>query len=277
MRDILNTGATYLKSADIENSGRCARRLLAHVLDVSPEGLFLHLEIPVSDQQAGQFLGLVQAHAQGKPISRIIGTREFWGLTFMLSNDTLDPRPDSESLIESVIKYYPDKEKSLRILDLGTGTGCLLLSLLHVYPRAEGVGVDCVPGALETAGANAVNLGSSARTTFVDGPWTHNVTGDFDVIISNPPYISTEDYANLSKNVKEYDPKIALLGGHSGLDCYHDLSKELCKFLKRDGRIFLEIGATQSAEVMDIFSAYSHEECVRDLAGHKRVLIFSAT
>lgn len=274
--ELIREACQNLEKAKIDNPGRCVRRFLGYILNVSPEYIFAHPDLVISKDQEDLFHSFVRECINGKPISRILGVREFWGLPFLLSPDTLDPRPDSETLIEGVLRYYPDIHTENRILDLGTGSGCLLLSLLHVYKQSIGVGVDISPGALKTASDNAKNLGiNEERVAFIEGSWTQNITGLYTIVVSNPPYISALDYEDLPLNVMHYDPERALRGGDDGLSCYRILSEEVQHILAPNGHIFLEIGAGQAEDVIDIFTGYTYHESIYDLAGHIRVLVFS--
>lgn len=185
---------------------------------------------------------VVARRIAGEPLWRILGYRDFWKNRFYMSKDTLEPRPDTETLIESVLKFG-DTPK--RILDLGTGTGCILLSLLGEYPDAVGVGVDLSAGALQAAQQNANRLGLENRVLFIQGNWLDSVKGEFDLIVSNPPYIPSAVILDLDENVKNFDPILALDGGNDGLDPYKKLLPNLKKHLVTGGRVVFEIGIGQ--------------------------------
>ncbi len=214
----------------------------------------------------------------GEPVSRILGYREFWGLPFRLSPDTLDPRPDTELLVELGIQHLSGKNKA-RLLDLGTGSGCIALSILHDCPQAHAVAVDMSEGAVATARDNASMLGLSDRCEIRQGSWFDVIYADekFDLIVSNPPYIRESDIPNLSKEVRNHDPILALSGGKEGLTAYQTLFPQFQKHLIPGGRVYLEIGFHQAKDVMRL-AGDSHATLIRehlDLAGVSRVIEIS--
>ena len=217
------------------------RVLLAHLMHQSPEFLMAHPEANVSLKVQEIFLTQAEALAGGMPLSRLLGKREFWGMDFELSSETLYPRPDSETLIEATLKQFPDRGRPLKILDLGTGTGCLIISLLTEYKKATGTAVDQSRNVLETAKKNSQNHGVADRLRLHQGDWFQGITDSFDIIISNPPYIAQADYEILEKNVKEFDPKKALTAGEEGLDCYKIIIPRAPDFLNLGGALVLEI------------------------------------
>jgi release factor glutamine methyltransferase len=209
-----------------------------------------------------------------EPVSRILGTRDFWKSCFKLGKDTLDPRPDSETLIETALKYVP--QGAHRVLDLGTGTGCLLLSLLQEWPAASGVGVDISEGATEIAKENAQDLGLDHRARFVTGHWeSFQTDSPFDVLISNPPYITEAEIKTLAPEVAQYDPLRALSGGKDGLDCYRSIIKTAKNWLKPGGWLFFEIGHRQGKTVKDLLEqgGFHVLQTVPDLAGNDRCTV----
>jgi release factor glutamine methyltransferase len=253
------------------------RRLVSRITGKSPDFLFTNPTYPLSEEERRVFEHQVHQLNQGVPLSRLLGEREFWSLPFLLNKDTLDPRADSECLVEAVLKQYPDRHSPLRILDLGTGTGCLLIALLSEYLNAEGVGVDISEGALDMARLNAEKNLGSPRAQFIRSSWFEGVTGLFDIIISNPPYISSSDYETLDDNVRLYDPIRALVAEEDGLACYHDIISKSGQFLKDSGHLCLELGIHQVMPVSDIlkhhgFTVISIE---KDLSGVERCMVSS--
>jgi len=248
-----------------------ARLLLQHVLGVSHEEL-IKIE-SVNENQERQFLELVERRKVGEPVAKIVGQKDFWKHSFKTTKDTLDPRPDSETLIEAVLKTCPDS--NYRILDLGIGTGCLLLSLLDEYENATGVGVDISDSALEVAKENAKDLGLEDRAEFIKSNWTENVEGKFDIIISNPPYIPTKDIDGLEKEVKDFDPKSALDGGESGVDCYEEIISQIKELLGENGKVFFEIGQGQEEDLKNIAAenGFVVGEEFKDLSGVVRTCL----
>ncbi len=219
----------------------------------------------------------LQRRIAGEPLSRIYGEREFWGRAFKLSPETLDPRPDTETLIEAVLARYKDAPPKT-VLDLGTGTGCILVTLLCEFPEATGIGVDLSLGALKTAQENAQAHGAADRTRFNEGSWFAPLEGEhFDLIVSNPPYIAESVIPTLSKAVQNHDPILALSGGEDGLAAYKSIFSQLSAHLNPHGRAFFEIGFDQEDAVTRLGKEYRIriEVCHRDLAGQPRVLEMS--
>jgi release factor glutamine methyltransferase len=215
----------------------------------------------------------------GEPVWRILGEREFWGLPFRLSPATLEPRPDSEALVEAALAALPERrDDALSILDLGTGTGCLLIALLSEFRAARGVGVDLSDEACATARGNAVLNGVADRALIRQGEWTRGLSQRFDLVVSNPPYISTAEIATLSPAVREHDPLLALDGGSDGLACYRALAAALPCVLAPGGLAILEIGAGQGPDVVAIMAEAGLDSLGsrRDLGGHERALVFTA-
>ena len=216
--------------------------------------------------------------AEREPLSRILGRREFWGLEFALSADTLDPRPETETVVEAVLRRVLNRNAPLRFLDLGTGTGCILLALLSEFPAAIGFGVDIALGAVMTALGNAATLGLGERAHFLVGDWGTAISGRFDVIASNPPYIGGAALADLPPEVALYDPRLALDGGADGLGAYRSLVFDLLRLLRPGGVFACEVGSGQAPAVAAILRARGFEVdgCERDLAGIARCVMARA-
>lgn len=222
--------------------------------------------------------GFASRRVAGEPVWRILGEREFWGLPFRLSPATLEPRPDSETIVEATLKQLVDRRhEPLSLLDLGTGTGCLLIALLSELPRATGLGVDLSEEAALTAAGNAALNGMAERATFRQGDWTEGLAGRFDVILSNPPYIPSAEIATLSVEVREHDPLLALDGGSDGLKPYRIFARTLPALLAPGGIIVFEIGAGQGTDVVALMREGGLEflGSRSDLGGHERALIFT--
>jgi release factor glutamine methyltransferase len=252
-----------------------AYQLLADRLGVARNTLRTSKDLVISFEQATQFEHDLKELMDGKPLHRILGYRFFWKDKFELSFDTLEPRPDTETLIEVCLKYFPIKQKDFRILDLGTGSGCILSSLLQEYPNATGVGVDISAGALEMAKSNAEALGISSRVEWVQSDWLANVHETFDIIISNPPYIPSVDIESLSTEVQTYDPLKALDGGQDGLDAYRTLAQQLPNIVKENTLIILEIGYDQGVSVPELFSNHGYKvvDLEKDYGGNHRCVV----
>jgi release factor glutamine methyltransferase len=274
-----------LRNIGIETANLDCRLLLSKSLR-RRESLYNHQNIFISQSEIAQFQSFIQQRINGKPVSRIINRRNFWKKEFELNNDTLDPRSDSETLIETIIEQYKDKSQFLKILDLGSGSGCLGLSLLDEYPQSEASFFDISPKSLEMVKKNASNLGLSERSKYINLNWKVNgweeklITFEknikYDVIISNPPYIPTDVIKTLKKEVKKHDPFVALNGGKDGLDAYKSILPKLLYIIKSSGKIFLEIGKGQENCVIKIATEHglSLKGYKKDLSGVTRVLIF---
>jgi release factor glutamine methyltransferase len=250
------------------------RRLLSHVTGFSLEYILGHGETLVDPTL---FNEKAEELARGIPLSRILGHREFWGLNFRLSPATLDPRPDTETLIEAILKTFPDQKAPLKILDLGTGTGCIIISLLSEYRDAQGVAIDINPDALETAWENGIQNGVSERLQLLQGNWFNPLDPEdrFDIIVSNPPYISESDYKTLDKNVMDFDPIQALVGGEDGLECYRRIALGFKRHLNPSGALVLELGYGQEKGVLRMFSPQNKNEIktFKDLSGIVRCIV----
>jgi len=261
--------------ADTSNTAHLdARFLVAHALGSAPRDLALLDEKPVAPHVVARALGLAERRAAGEPVGRIIGEREFWGLSFRLGPATLEPRPDTETIVSAALAAFGvRRDEALTVLDLGTGTGAILLALLSELPLARGVGIDIAAGAAETARLNAERLGLSARASFVVGDWASAVAGEFDLVVANPPYISSQEIDSLPLEVRGFDPHVSLGGGTDGLSSHRAIFADLERIVKRDGRVFVEVGAGQLETVTELaaskgFATKGH----RDLAGTGRVL-----
>lgn len=254
--DSLRNAVLQLQRAHIETASMDARILLQHVLSVTREQLMLDHERELTHAQSTTFQRLVERRILRQPISQLTGKREFWGMSFRVSEHTLDPRPDSETLIDAIISRIPQREAALDILDLGTGTGCLMLTVLSEYPNARGTGVDICNNALAVARENARNLGMENRTAFVSSCWGEKVEGSYDIVISNPPYIPSSAIASLAPEVSQWEPKLALDGGVDGMDCYRAIASQLKRLLKPTGLCVFEIGMGQAKELEAIVQSH---------------------
>ena len=239
-----------LKAAGIDRPRREARLLLAHTFGKSAEWLVAHddelIETPTHFENA------VRRREAREPLSHILGEREFWSLRFQVNASVLDPRPDSETLVAAVLAQYPEPDTVVKIADLGTGSGCLLLSILNERPGAEGVGVDISESALSIARENAQRFGLAARANFIQSDWESRLGGTFDIVVSNPPYIPTAAIDDLAPEVARFEPRGALDGGADGLDAYRHIAAVLPRILKPNGLVALEIGQGQDASVTRI-------------------------
>jgi release factor glutamine methyltransferase len=275
VREALDDAATRLGMAAIADARREARVLVAAALGWEAAEVFARPEASLDRMARMRFTELLARRAAREPISRILGHREFWSLRFALSPETLDPRPDSETLIEAALAELPDRTRAYRLLDLGTGSGCLLLALLTELPRAEGLGVDCALGAVETARRNAAALGLGGRTRFLVSDWGTAIQGQWDVILANPPYIASEEVPLLMPEVADYEPRVALDGGPDGLNAYRLLAPELTRLGSPAAVAVVEVGVGQAAKVAEIMTqeGLALRRVRHDLSGVDRCLV----
>ena len=271
--ECLQQAVAQLVAAGIQSPRRESRLLLGHWLGRDPAAL-----LGVQDEYIDNpkfYFDLVKRRVNREPMSHLLGYREFWSLSFDVTSSVLDPRPDSETLVESVLKEFPREEEKIRILDFGTGTGCLILSVLSERPQATGVGVDVSKDALKIANENAKKMPFVARVAFLESDWGENLSGLFDCILANPPYIASDDIDGLAPEVARFEPRLALDGGIDGLDCYRALSRDVKRLLAPGGKAFFEIGEGQAPEIGDILEAANLRvlRSVADLGAHIRCLI----
>lgn len=268
-QEALREAIRRLGAAGVEDAPRDARLLLARALGIAADRLSLHLRDPLPEAAAKRLEPLIAARARRQPMAQILGERLFWGRSFLVTPDTLDPRPETELLVETALS-----RPFQTILDLGTGTGCILLSCLAERPGSRGLGTDLSPGALQVARRNADRCGVQDRARFVQGDWWSAVSGRFDLIVSNPPYITASEMAGLAPEVLTWEPHSALTPGGDGLDAYRAIAADASAHLNPGGRILLEIGPTQAAAVSALLAAQGLTaiRVLQDLDGRDRVV-----
>lgn len=273
--DLLNAASARLQRAGIDGARRDARLLIAAALETSVEQVLGYPERSIAPAARAAVSAVVERRARREPVSRILGRREFWGLPFIVTPGTLDPRADSESLVEAVLREVPSRQAPLRLLDLGTGTGCLLLALLSELPQASGVGSDISVEATQVARQNAAELGLGNRAAFVCGDWCAALSAGWQVIVSNPPYIIPSEASDLAPEVVDYDPPLALFGGRDGLDAYRRLVPTLAQRLSPGGLCALEVGDGMAGSVEPILSKADLKVLprARDLGGRDRCVL----
>jgi release factor glutamine methyltransferase len=266
-----------LKDAGIESPELDARLLVGAALGLDLTALVAQANRPLSPNDAARLTTAAERRLAGEPVARIIGEKEFWGLRFKLSPDTLVPRPDTETVVEAALDFARSTKPGtlLRIVDVGTGSGAILLALLSELPQASGIGTDISAGALDTARQNAASLGLSERARFITSDYLSAVTGAFDVIVSNPPYVRTIDFESLAPEVRTHEPRSALDGGADGLAAYRMLCTQSRNHLVQGGALIVEVGYDQAEDVARLMTAASLSVIKpfrRDLAGVPRVV-----
>ncbi len=249
--------AARLKSAAIESTDLDARLLTGHALGLDLTGLILAAQRQLTPDESARLEEFTRRRLAGEPVARILGEKEFWGLPLQLSSATLVPRPDTETVVElalELVRAGGNLDRPLRIADLGTGSGAILLALLSELPAAQGFGTDISQAALQTARANAARAGLSDRATFVACDYASGLTGPFDLIVSNPPYIRSADIDGLAPEVRNHDPLAALDGGADGLDAYRALIPQAAGLLAPGAALVVEAGEGQSAQIQALMT-----------------------
>ena len=281
---VLKAASGRLVLAGIDSAHLDARLLACSVLRWDQARIMARPEHPLTPAQDQNLEALVARRENREPLAYITGQREFWGLDFTVNADTLIPRPESETIIEAALQTIPDRAAPLTVLDLGTGSGCLLLALLSELPNATGLGIDVSVGALETAKTNARALGLAARARFVQSDWAAGIDGGVDgkegrfgLIVANPPYVAKGEFAALEPEVARFEPRLALSGGADGLDCTRALAPQIARLLAADGLALVEVGAGQARPVGVIFEQQdlSISRIHDDLAAIPRVIAVS--
>jgi release factor glutamine methyltransferase len=268
--------AEKLAAAGIEDARSEAWLLLSAATGRSRADLIAGAPRALSPAEEERLAALAARRLAREPMAYILGSREFWSLPFRVGPAVLVPRPESETMVEAALEAIGDRAAALRILDLGTGSGCLLLALLSELPRASGLGTDGSAAALAIAKDNAERLGLADRAAFREGDWGGGLAGPFDLIVSNPPYVAQADATGLAPEVRAFEPEDALFAGPDGLDAYHALAPDCARLLAEDGVVCLEIGQGQGPAVAGIMRRHGLRLVAsrQDLAGIERCLIF---
>lgn len=275
LRELLRDCVVALQSAGIESASLDARLLMQDVLGCDHAGLIRRELDVLTEAETALLDAHVTRRLNREPLSHILKKREFWKDTFFVNADVLDPRPDSETLIEALIRFHPDPYQSYSLLDLGTGSGCLILSALREFPNATATAVDLSEAALSVAAQNAESLGLANRITFMHDNWGKTLQTQYDMIMSNPPYIAENDILGLAPEVRQFEPWGALSGGADGLQAYLELLPQIKRLLKISGLAVIELGAGQDEAVCEIACKASLNvvDVIPDLAGVQRVLV----
>ena len=272
----LEAAIARLSAVGVDNPRMDARLLLCHSACLELANLIVDPNVVLADECFRKFETLVERREKREPVSHLIGEREFWSLPFIVTADVLDPRPASETLIEAALDHVRDRSEPVSVLDLGTGSGCLLIAVLSELPGARGVGVDTSEAALVIARRNAEKNLVDDCTTFVSSSWGRSVSGSFDLILSNPPYISESERDDLEPEVAMYEPASALFAGKDGLSAYREVAPDILRLLNPDGVAAIECGRDQMTTVIEIFddAGLRHVETRCDLDGIERSGIF---
>lgn len=274
---VLRAIAARLETAGCETAKLDARLLLEHVTGLSHAGMIARPETPVTQEHRELLEAMTGRREAGEPVSRILGKREFYGRRFEVTPAVLDPRPDTETLVDTALPLVAGLERP-RLLDVGTGTGAIIVTLLAELQTASGVATDRSREALAVAARNARLNGVADRLELVETDWAAGVQGPFDLVVSNPPYIPRDDIAGLSREVREHDPQLALSGGADGLEAYRAMLPQLTGLLADGGHVIVEFGAGQHEAVAEIASGcgldLGADGFVRDFGGHIRCAVF---
>ena len=269
--------AQAFRAAGIDDAEVDARVLAGHALHLDRARLISQSDRVLEAREVNAISGLAARRLKREPVSRILGRKEFWSLALAITPDVLVPRPETETVVEGALDFVVRnglRMEKLRILDIGTGSGALLVALLNELPNATGIGTDISHAALEVARINFTQLGFESRCSLIGCDMATDVQGQFDLVVSNPPYIAHGDIASLAPEVRDYDPMMALDGGDDGLAAYRSISADAKRILAQGGRLFVEIGAGQEPAVRELFTNAGLEVGIarNDLAGTPRVL-----
>ncbi len=279
LREALAYAAQSLAQAGVETPALDARLLLMEATGLSLEALLSAAEQRLSGPERTRFADMLSRRRAREPLAYILGRRAFWSFDLVVDNAVLVPRPESETVVEAVLERVSEieggRDESYRILDLGTGSGCLLFALLSELPRAWGLGIDASARALVVARDNAARLGLAARSDFLRGDWLAAIDGAFDIVVCNAPYIPTRDIEGLAAEIRLYEPRLALDGGADGLAAYRRIVGPLRKIVANGGLVALEVGDEQARAVEMLLASAGFSEIVHkpDLAGKLRVVV----
>jgi len=276
--EALKITSAVLNDAGIAEAFQEARLLLCHVFNIDTIELIGGESERAGSNGLKRLAKVVERRLKGEPVSRIIGAIEFYGLPFKLCANTLVPRSDTGTLVDGVLGDLQSENKACpRVLDIGTGTGAIIISILYNMPKAVGTATDIDGRALEIAGLNAAENGVADRLKFVKSDWCGDVEGEFDIIVSNPPYIQTATIPRLAIEVKGFDPLIALDGGKDGLDAYRNIFTQCSQNIAKNGRLYLEIGYDQCEAVVELAkqSKWKFVRLIKDLGANDRIVVFA--
>ncbi len=277
LKTLLDAAIIDLNDANIPTALLDARLLLQYTAKITQETVYLEPELIIPKDVIAVYNQYINRRINHEPVAKIIGKKSFWSSDFVVNKHVLDPRPDSEVIIETAINLFPNKNDALRVLDIGSGSGCLLLSILKEFPNATGIASDISEEALKVVKENIELLELGDRAKCIRQNWADDLMEKFDLIISNPPYIPTGDILALELDVKDYDPLLALDGGDDGLDPYRYLARQISSLLKPEAYAILEFGFDQGESVRQIFMQQSYiiNKMLFDLGGIERAIVVS--
>jgi len=275
LKEIQRKLCNNFSTIGIETPELDARIILKEVLSFDDKDLILKESLDISEEMLEKIITIESRRLNGEPISKIFKKRDFYNSTFVISNDVLDPRPETELIVE-IANNYINKNEVKNILDLGTGSGCILLSILNENRMINGLGIDLSKEAISIAKQNSKKLNLETQSNFLVSNWMSSVNYKYDLVVSNPPYIASEDIKKLSKSVKIYDPILSLDGGDDGLNSYRLIASDLKRIISMNALIIIEIGYNQSLQVIDIFKKNDFKliKKYNDINGLDRVLTF---
>ena len=275
LKEIQRKLCNNFSTIGIETPELDARIILKEVLSLDDKDLILKESLDIPEEMIKKIIAIESRRLNGEPISKIFKKRDFYNSTFVISNDVLDPRPETELIVE-IANNYINKNEVKNILDLGTGSGCILLSILKENRMINGLGIDLSKEAISIAKQNSKKLNLETQSNFLVSNWMSSVNYKYDLVVSNPPYIASEDIKKLSKSVKIYDPILSLDGGDDGLNSYRLIASDLKRIISMNALIIIEIGYNQSLQVIDIFKKNDFKliKKYNDINGLDRVLTF---
>jgi release factor glutamine methyltransferase len=275
LKEIQRKLCNNFSTIGIETPELDARIILKEVLSLDDKDLILKENLDIPEEMIEKIITIESRRLNGEPISKIFKKRDFYNSTFVISNDVLDPRPETELIVE-IANNYINKNEVKNILDLGTGSGCILLSILKENRMINGLGIDLSKEAISIAKQNSKKLNLETQSNFLVSNWMSSVNYKYDLVVSNPPYIASEDIKKLSKSVKIYDPILSLDGGDDGLNSYRLIASDLKRIISMNALIIIEIGYNQSLQVIDIFKKNDFKliKKYNDINGLDRVLTF---
>lgn len=266
-----------LAEGGIETNSLDARIILREIFNFDEKELILNSDLILSESKISKVQKIITRRLNFEPVSKIFGKRDFYNSTFSISDDVLDPRPETENIVEIANNFILEKGYE-SFIDLGTGSGCIILSILKENKNLTAVGVDISIDAINIAKKNSKDMNLEKRSSFLVSNWLSSVYNSYDLIISNPPYIPSDEIITLSKTVKNFDPLISLDGGEDGLECYKEIAQDINRVINKNGRVILEIGYNQAHDVIKIFESKEFKllKIYKDINGLNRILTFES-